>query len=177
MRYVALLRAINVGGHLVKMDRLRGLFEELELADVETFIASGNVTFQSRASEAPLEKKIEKHLEAALGYDVETFIRPVTELPAIIAAQPFASKEEKAHGLYVGFLKSEPTREQRDQLAALSSPQTEFYVGGREFYWLSHISMADTPVTGKQIERAIGRTTMRSIVSLRKLAKKVGVRA
>ena len=42
-KYVALLRAINVGGHTVKMDRLRRLFEELGFKNVETFIASGNV--------------------------------------------------------------------------------------------------------------------------------------
>ena len=41
-RYIAFLRAINVGGHTVKMDQLRALFEELGLSNVETFIASGN---------------------------------------------------------------------------------------------------------------------------------------
>ena len=47
-RLVAFLRAINVGGHNVKMDRLRELFEALGLSNVETFIASGNVIFDSR---------------------------------------------------------------------------------------------------------------------------------
>ena len=46
-RYVAFLRAINVGGHIVKMDQLRKLFTQLGLTDVETFIASGNVLFTS----------------------------------------------------------------------------------------------------------------------------------
>ena len=46
-RWVALLRAINVGGRTVKMDRLRALFEELRYANVETFIASGNVLFDT----------------------------------------------------------------------------------------------------------------------------------
>ena len=51
-RYIALLRAINVGGHTVKMDHLRRLFEALDLAAVETFIASGNVVFHADEGDA-----------------------------------------------------------------------------------------------------------------------------
>ena len=66
-RLVAFLRAINVGGHIVKMDQLRKLFAELGFANVETFIARGNVLFDSSSKSGPaLEKKIEKHLKAAL---------------------------------------------------------------------------------------------------------------
>ena len=57
MRYVALLRAVNVGGRTVKMDRLRTLFEELKLRNVETFIASGNVIFESTAGASALESR------------------------------------------------------------------------------------------------------------------------
>jgi uncharacterized protein (DUF1697 family) len=44
-KYVAFLRAINVGGHTVKMDHLRRLFEALGFTNVETFIASSDVVF------------------------------------------------------------------------------------------------------------------------------------
>ena len=65
-RYVAFLRAINVGGHTVKMERLRELFAELGLANVETFIASGNVIFDAPSGDAgALERQIEQHLHAA----------------------------------------------------------------------------------------------------------------
>jgi len=46
-RYIAFLRAINVGGHTVKMEHLRGIFESMGFSNVETFIASGNVIFAS----------------------------------------------------------------------------------------------------------------------------------
>ena len=73
-RFIALLRAINVGGHNVKMDRLRKLFESLGLSNVETFIASGNVIFDSLVESAEtLEEKIERHLRESLGYEVATF--------------------------------------------------------------------------------------------------------
>jgi uncharacterized protein (DUF1697 family) len=49
-RLIAFLRAINVGGHVVKMEALRRIFESLDFADVETFIASGNVIFSARGA-------------------------------------------------------------------------------------------------------------------------------
>jgi hypothetical protein len=80
-RYFAFLRAINVGGHIVKMERLRREFEGLGFAEVETFIASGNVIFESRATnEKLLSSKVERHLESALGYEVAVFIRSSAEL-------------------------------------------------------------------------------------------------
>jgi len=51
-RYVAFLRAINVGGHVVTMAQLKRAFEAVPLASVETFIASGNVIFESRSTDA-----------------------------------------------------------------------------------------------------------------------------
>ncbi|MDQ3120394.1 MAG: DUF1697 domain-containing protein [Verrucomicrobiota bacterium] len=65
-RYIAFLRAINVGGHVVTMERLRLSFLEMDLANVETFIASGNVIFESRAQPDLLEIKIEKQPQKEL---------------------------------------------------------------------------------------------------------------
>src|SRR5437588_2892987 len=70
-KYVAFLRAINVGGHTVKMNDLRRLCADIGLNNVETVIASGNVVFASPARSArALEKKIAAHLPANLGYTV-----------------------------------------------------------------------------------------------------------
>ena len=66
-QFIAFLRAINVGGHTVKMDELRRLFETHGFLNVETFIASGNVVFDTEAENAQLlEKNIEKLLQEAL---------------------------------------------------------------------------------------------------------------
>ena len=73
-RFFAFLRAINVGGHNVTMEKLRGLFEALGHKDVETFIASGNVIFASKSKDrGALERKIENSLRKSLGYEVTTF--------------------------------------------------------------------------------------------------------
>ncbi|NUO79794.1 DUF1697 domain-containing protein, partial [candidate division KSB1 bacterium] len=93
-QYLAFLRAINVGGHTVKMDQLRRLFEALGFANVETFIASGNVIFTSPSkSTKALEKKIEKHLHESLGYEVATFIRTTAELAVVAQYKPFSATE------------------------------------------------------------------------------------
>jgi uncharacterized protein (DUF1697 family) len=73
--HIAFLRAINIGGRTVKMDHLRSLFESLGYGEVETFIASGNVIFQSPDEDTrALEQQIEAHLRQALGYEVATFL-------------------------------------------------------------------------------------------------------
>jgi len=83
-RLIAFLRAINVGGHTVTMEKLRREFEGLGLKDVETFIASGNVIFTARqADTVALEKKIEARLHKALGYEVATFVRSCEEVAAV----------------------------------------------------------------------------------------------
>jgi len=89
-RYFAFLRAINVGGHTIKMDQLRNLFENMDLSKVETFIASGNVIFENKSGDVHvLEKRIETSLSDALGYEVATFIRTDAELKEIAGYKPF----------------------------------------------------------------------------------------
>ena len=79
-RYFALLRGINVGGHRVKMDRLRELVEALGFEHVETFIASGNVIFSSASRDVhTMEERIARQLQEALGYEVPTLIRSQSE--------------------------------------------------------------------------------------------------
>src|SRR3954464_7508532 len=137
-RYVAFLRAINVGGHTVKMDRLRALFEELELANVKTFIASGNVLFDSAArNRSALEGRIERHLEEALGYQVATFVRTTAQLGPIVDFRPpgVPAGEYESRSLYVGFFKDAPPAENQKKAAALGTDIDRFYFNGREMYW------------------------------------------
>lgn len=173
-RYVAFLRAINVGGHTVKMDRLRTLFESLRLADVATFIASGNVLFSTTSTKLDaLERRIEACLEDALGYEVATFVRPLHALPAIAAAPPFAGRPggDDWHTLSVGFLKAAPDDDVHARIAAFDSDVSTFRVHGREIYWGCRTRTSDSGFSGAKFERAIGMpTTFRNITTVRKLA-------
>jgi uncharacterized protein (DUF1697 family) len=177
-RYIAFLRAINVGGHTVKMDHLRTLIEALGFSKVETFIASGNVIFEAPATDAQtLEKQIEGHLRQALGYAVATFIRMPSDLAAIVNYQPFAALERDAadHTLMIAFVQSHPSDEARNKLMAFRTEVDDFHVHGREIYWLTGKRMSDSPFSGALLEKTIGMpATMRNATTVRKLAAKYG---
>jgi uncharacterized protein (DUF1697 family) len=175
MRYVAFLRAINVGGHVVKMERLRQLFGEMGYTDVETFIASGNVIFSTTArSAARLETKIEGQLEAALGYPVETFLRTLPEVAAIAAHQPFPLEPAGSVArTYVMFLRDAPSAAGEQALLAHNSQWDQFQVRARELYWLNRRPPGDTTIPGPQVEKAVrGPVTVRNITTVRRLSAK-----
>nr|AIA17621.1 Protein of unknown function (DUF1697) [uncultured bacterium] len=179
-KYFAFLRAINVGGHVVKMDQLRALFEELGLTNVETFIAGGNVIFDSSSRNASaLEKKVAAHLEQALGYPVATFIRSVSELATIVAYQPFPkSSSNEADRLYVGLLGTSPSAVAQKKLLGLSTKLDELHLNGRELYWLCHTAFADSPLSGTLLEKTLGMaTTLRNVNTINRLAAKYSQRA
>ena len=90
--YVALLRAVNVGGRLLKMDDLKRVAGELGLESPKTFIASGNLLFKSTKSEAAVKKELEKALTEHMGKPVEVMVRTAGEMAEAVKANPF-SKE------------------------------------------------------------------------------------
>ena len=174
-KYVALLRAINVGGHTVKMDYLRSLFEAIGLAKVETFIASGNVIFDSKSKDAPaLERKIEKHLQATLGYEVKTFVRAISELAAVANYKPFSESELNAHTLYVGFLADRPSDQSRQKLLSFICEVDDLHIHGREVFWLCRAKvMSDSKFSGALAEKILGLpATFRNSTTVKKIAAK-----
>jgi uncharacterized protein (DUF1697 family) len=89
--YLAFLRAVNVGRRRVNMGRLREVLTELGLEDAGTYINSGNAYFRAgREPRAKLQARIEAALEAELGFEVETPVRTLKEVEAIVARDPFA---------------------------------------------------------------------------------------
>ena len=174
-RYVALLRAINVGGHVVKMDKLRALFEELGFTEVETLIASGNVLFSSSArNAAALEEKIERHLASALGYEVVTFVRTPAEMKAVVEFDPFPGLVEEGHTLSVAFLKQHPGPANAERLHGMRTDYDELRVHGRELYWLARGRTSDSVVWRTPMEKILGGpATSRNVTTVRKLAAKL----
>jgi uncharacterized protein (DUF1697 family) len=93
--YIALLRGINVGGHNVKMDKLRGIFGDMGFANVRSYIQSGNVFFESDAERDVLRTTIQEGLHEALGYGVPTCLRTLDEFEAVMAREPFKGIDVK----------------------------------------------------------------------------------
>jgi uncharacterized protein (DUF1697 family) len=88
--YVALLRAVNVGGRFVTMDRLRAAFTALGLQRVRSYIQSGNVFFETGESNRDaLARKIEKHLLGELGFECPVFLRTIAEFESTMAIDAF----------------------------------------------------------------------------------------
>lgn len=172
--YIAFLRAINVGGHTVKMERLKKLFENLGFSNVSTFIASGNVIFDSSSKNTEtLENKIETHLKKSLGYEVTTFIRSASELAGIARYKPFTGSEvAKSRALYVGFLRFPPSVGAKKKLWAAESKIERFDLNGRELYWLLGDRFKESKFSGPLLEKTLGQpTTLRNINTVRKLVE------
>ncbi len=174
-KLIAFLRAINVGGHTVKMDHLRQLFESIGLSGVETFIASGNVLFDSPQTQIrDLEVKIGERLQAALGYEVATFIRTGAELAAIAAYRPFPAPDlEQARAFNIAFLTEPLDDAATKKLMALRTAIDDFHVYGREIYWLCRMKQSESTFSNAVLERTLKRqATLRGANTIRKMAAK-----
>ncbi|CAN5636464.1 DUF1697 domain-containing protein [soil metagenome] len=173
-KYIAFLRAINVGGHTVKMEVLRGLFEALELTNVETFIASGNVIFEATdQSPRALESQIEAALHDALGYKVATFIRTPAELAEIAQIKLFDAATLAAEGnmLYIGFVAEPPSHAAQQKLLTFNNDVDEFHVHAREIYWLCRRKFSESTFSGARLEKTLAlQTTLRNVTTVKKLA-------
>ena len=89
--FVALLRAVNVGGRKLIMTDLKALAEDLGLTDPRTYIASGNLLFASDLPEPQVKARLEKRLAEHMGASVPVMIRTAPELDWALKANPFAS--------------------------------------------------------------------------------------
>lgn len=174
-KYVAFLRAINVGGHTVKMDYLRRLFGAMGFSNVETFIASGNVIFDSTSkSSETLEGEIQAYLLETLGYEVATFIRSTSELTDIALYKPFADSEMN-NTIYIAFLAYTPSDESIQKLLAYTSKTDEFHVSEREVYWLCRKKFSESEFSGAQLEKILGMpATLRNSTTVKKIVSKYG---
>ena len=172
MRYIAFLRAINIGGRFVKMDKLRQPFVDLGLNNVETFITSGNIIFDA-PNEDPikLERAIETQLQTALGFWVDTFVRATAEIEAVSRYEPFPLVQEN-ETLNVAFLPAAPDEIAVQKALALHTTIDELHIFGREVYWLRH-SIEGSKFSGARLERALKMpATIRTQGMVKRLAAK-----
>ena len=158
------------------MTRLKALFEELGFAEVETFIASGNVVFSTAGSVSAtqLEGRISGHLESALGYSVDTFVRSAQEVAKIARGKLFAEDGPPGITIHVAFLKEKLSASAARQLEAVDTGYDQFRVKGREFYWLTRGGISKSKVWTLPEVRQINipSCTMRNMTSVRKLVAK-----
>lgn len=129
--YVALLRAVNVGGTgKLPMSDLKAMCEAAGYTRVETYIASGNVVFESKESAKKVQARLEADLEAYAGKPVGVLVRSAAEMAAVLAANPFPERDPSR--TVAVFLDAAPPR---DALKAVTGQADELIrPGKREIY-------------------------------------------
>jgi uncharacterized protein (DUF1697 family) len=157
MRYVGLLRAVNVGGTgKLAMSDLRALVESLGYGAVTTFIASGNVLFDARGAPANVEKKIEAALLSELGLDTDVLVRTAADLAPLAKSHAFAERTTEGSRLHVVFLRDAPDRRAIAKLDVSHSPGDEVLVRGRELHWYAPHGAGQSKLSMAFFERALG---------------------
>ena len=108
-RFVAFLRGINVGGHIVVKEKLKEAFTSLGLQNVSTYKQSGNVIFETdMVNPQEIKSKIENKLRNLLGYEVATFVRTIPQLKSIIDLELFKNQGKAGTSFLVTFLANVP---------------------------------------------------------------------
>jgi uncharacterized protein (DUF1697 family) len=140
-KYVAFLRAINVGGkNLIKMDELKKIFKSIGSDDIRTYIQSGNVIFNSKISdENSIIKKIESELHKNLSNDVLVFLRTSEDLKSIIETNPFLKMIlNNPIKLYITFLKDELKQKLKLPFLSPKKDVEVVKIKDREIYCIPH---------------------------------------
>ena len=129
--YVALLRAVNVGGTgKLSMSELRDLCDRCGFQDVRTYIASGNVVFRSGSEEAEIQSKLQSALEVHVGKPLGVIVRNAAQMAAVLASNPYSTRSPNF--VHVVFLDEAP---RSDILTGvLGRANEEIMPGLREIY-------------------------------------------
>jgi len=162
MRYAAFLRAVNLGkNRRVTNDRLKELFEEAGAEEVAPFRTSGNVVFEASRDMA---RKLEPHLEKALGHEMVIFLRTAAELKELAAAEPFPAKDvERSKGkLQVVLFEKKPTAAVKKKTLALATDQDRLAFGKRELFWLPSGGYMEAELDRKALDELLGPSTVRT---------------
>ncbi len=135
MKYIALLRGINVGGHrLIKMEDLRTFFEAMGFQKVQTYIQSGNVIFDTAKSDVKtLRNAIEEKLLQFCGFAVDVYLRSESEFAAVVRNSPFMMTAPE-HQVYVAFLSEAPDSALQTALDAYNRDIEQFHLNGSELF-------------------------------------------
>jgi uncharacterized protein (DUF1697 family) len=169
-KYVALLRAVNVGGTgKLPMADLKAMCEEAGFTHVQTYIASGNVVFESKASEAKVKATLEKCLHAYAGKPVGVVVRTAAEMAAVVNANPFP-KASPSQAVAI-FLDRPPPADALEHAAGVNDEKMR--LGKREIF-VHYPSMQG----GSKLRIPAAKTgtarNMNTIAKLAELAAKIG---
>lgn len=165
-KYIALLRAVNVGGTgKLAMDKLRSICGEAGFAGVETYIASGNVVFESKAAPPRVKAELERRLHAHVGKPVGVVLRTGPEMAAVLRGNPFPNAMPGC--THVFFLDQSPPRDALDH--AVGRSDEEIRLGDREIYVYYRNGMGQSKLRIPAAKTGTARN-MNTVAKLAKMA-------
>lgn len=157
-RYVAFLRAVNVGKRIIKMEDLRQQLTQAGYKNVSTYIQSGNIMFTAGGQTAALSKKMEQLLLRTYGFEVPVIIRSVTELEAVVANTPFPGiVPDKKVQVYITFLSAPAGPHAAAVIASLQSAAETLHIHGTEVYTMIRKDLETKPLdVVARLEKKLG---------------------
>jgi uncharacterized protein (DUF1697 family) len=165
--YIALLRAVNVGGTgKLPMTELKAMCEAAGFCSVRTYIASGNVVFQSPKTEAQVKVVLEAALSAYAGKPVGVMVRTAAEMATVLENNPFSKMPGNRTVAY--FLDGKPAADALQTVTNQTSEQLR--LGAREIYGYYPDGMGDS----KLKIAAAKNGTARNMNTIAKLAEMAG---
>ncbi len=175
IRYIALLRGINVGGNnIIKMATLRECLEVAGLKNIKTYIASGNVLFESDKNLAETETTFDDAVDTAFGYKGPTVIVSETDYRTIVQEAPkgFGTEPDRLHSDVI-FLKlpANPQEILQDVLALNIRDGVDTATGGSKALYFTRVSEQRTKSRMNKITElpSYKRMTIRSWNTVKKL--------
>ena len=175
--YIAMLRAVNVGGRFYKMADLRDCLTASGLEDVETYIQTGNVRFRSPLrSRAKVQHHVETALRGGCGFDVPAIVLTPAELSRVYADALGLAAPLSGDGVrqYVTFLQEEPPAAAARAVEAWDFDGERAKVSGRAVHvWLTR-STHQSKISNARLERALGVGTTRDLKVVKTLAERWG---
>lgn len=138
IKYVALLRAINVGGNsVIKMPALKKMFESFGLDEVSTYVQSGNVIFKSKETDAmKMAVRLREGIKNAWGNDPKVFVFTSKQLQKAADHNPFEpKKQEKEQRCHLMFLSAKPDTDRQKVLMEQQGKEYKFAFWDKVFYY------------------------------------------
>jgi uncharacterized protein (DUF1697 family) len=153
MRWVALLRAVNLGArNKVPMAELRTLLADAGYGDVRTYIASGNVLLDGPRGRSAVADELERLIADAFNVSTTAVMRTPKELAAVVAAHPFGADTSQSH---VVFLAGRPTRKAADSLAAADHSPDRAHLVGTDVYLQYPAGVQGSRLSAVRLERLL----------------------
>ena len=158
IKYLALFRGINVSGHnMIKMDALKKMLENMGFQNIETYIQSGNIFFDSEEENAAsVGFKIKQEISKVFGYDVPVIMISKTDLELCFKNNPYLKEKEcDIKKLYVAFISKELTAAAINDLKISNFKPDEAAIDSNRIYIKYAIGAGKTNLDQKYIEKKL----------------------